>query len=157
MAFNLELISHKWSFIGIMSIFLLLPCVCKLFWSMRNIDVVKELKLFLCCFLIQCLDLGLGAVMVQCLMPAASHRSLKIIRYLLYPPEQLLLLTLPFSPVSIKPVQELDLFTVPVLLTVLDLPAEVHHHTMTLSQKLLVLLSFPFKSSPCIRSEACFS
>lgn len=70
--------------------------------------------------------------------------------YLLYPPEQLLLLAVPFSPVSVEPVQELHLFPVPVLLTVLDLPAEVHHHTVTVSQKLLVLLSFPFKSSLCI-------
>lgn len=75
MAFNLELISHKWSFIGIMSIFLLLPCVCKLFCSMRNTDVAKEPKLFLCCFLMQSLDLDLSVVMVQCLMLAASHCS----------------------------------------------------------------------------------
>lgn len=75
MAFNLELISRKWSFIGIMSIFLLLPCVCKLFCSMRNTDVAKEPKLFLCCFLIQSPDLGLSAVMVRCLVLAASHCS----------------------------------------------------------------------------------
>lgn len=77
--------------------------------------------------------------------------------YLLYPPEQLLLLTLPFSPVSVQPVQELHLLPVPVLLVVLDLPAEVHHHAMTLGQKLLVLLPLPFKGSLGIGSQACFS
>lgn len=75
MAFNLELISRKWSFIGIMSIFLLLPCVCKLFCSMRNTDVAKEPKLFLCSFLMQSIDLDLSVVMVQCLMLAGSHCS----------------------------------------------------------------------------------
>lgn len=75
MAFNLELISRKWSFIEIMSIFLLLPCVCKLFCCMRNTDVAKEPKLFLSCFLTQSLDLGLSVVMAQHLMLAASRCS----------------------------------------------------------------------------------
>lgn len=65
MTSNLELISHKWSFIGIMSIFLLLPCVYKLFRNMRNIDVAKEAKSFLCCFLMLSLELGLSVVMIQ--------------------------------------------------------------------------------------------
>lgn len=154
MAFNLDLISHECSFIGLMSIFLLLPWACKLFCIMGNTDVAKEPKLFLRCFLLQFLDLGLRVVMVQHLMLCNQPLPTP---YLLYPPEQFLLLTLPFSSVPIKPVQELHLFPVPVLLTVLDLPAKVHHHTVSLSQKLLVLLSFPFKSSFCIRSEAYVS
>lgn len=65
MTSNLELSSHKWSFIGITSIFLLLLCVYKLFCSMRNIDVAKEVKSLLCCFLMLSLELGLSVVMVQ--------------------------------------------------------------------------------------------
>lgn len=60
--------------------------------------------------------------------------------YLLYSPQEFLLLLLPLLPVSVQAVQKLHLLPLPVLLAVVDLPAQVHDEAMTVSKELLVLL-----------------
>lgn len=58
---------------------------------------------------------------------------------------------LPLLPVSVEAVEELHLLPVPVLLTVVDLPAQVHNQAMAVGKQLLMylplLLEGPFAVS----------
>lgn len=61
--------------------------------------------------------------------------------HLLYPPQEFFLLPLPLLPISVQAVEKFHLLPVPVLLAVMDLPAQVHGQAVAVGQELLVHLS----------------